>query len=105
MRLLLVSTLAWLFSKLSHTADGTPTRGAVWVAISAAAVVFGLGHLPATSLTMAITPLVVTREIVLNGIMGVVFGAMYWKRGLEAAMLTHFSADIVLHFLLPMVLA
>ncbi len=26
----------------------------------------------------------------------------YWKRGLESAMLAHFSSDIVLHFLIPL---
>lgn len=102
LRLLLVSTLAWLFGKVSHTSVGTPTRGALWMAISGAAIIFGLGHLPATSLTVATTPLVVSRAIVLNGIMGAIFGTIYWKRGLEAAMLSHFSADIVLHVLFPL---
>jgi membrane protease YdiL (CAAX protease family) len=102
LRLLLVSALAWLFGKVSHTAVGTPTREAFWVAIGGAAIIFGLGHLPATSLTVATSPLVVLRAIVLNGIMGAIFGAIYWKRGLEAAMLTHFSADIVLHVLFPL---
>ncbi len=103
LRLLVVSALVWLFSRVSHSPVGTPTQGAFWVAIVAAAVLFGLGHLPATSLTVAITPLVVLREIILNGIPGVVFGALYWKRGLEAAMLCHFSADLVLHVLIPLI--
>ena len=49
-----------------------------------------------------LTPLVITRAILLNGIGGVVFGWLYWKRGLEAAMIAHFSADIVLHVLLAL---
>jgi membrane protease YdiL (CAAX protease family) len=40
----------------------------------------------------------------LNGIGGVVFGWLYWKKGLESAMIAHFSADIVLHVLLPAIL-
>lgn len=101
-RLVYVSVLAWLFGKVSHTSAGTPSRGAFWAAIGIAAIIFGLGHLPAASLSVAITPLVVLRAIVLNGIGGVLFGVMYWKRGLEAAMLTHFSSDIVLRVLLPL---
>ena len=31
-----------------------------------------------------------------------VFGWLYWKRGLEAAMISHFSADIVTHVLLAL---
>jgi hypothetical protein len=33
----------------------------------------------------------------LNGVLGVAFGRLYWKKGLESAMIAHFSADIVLH--------
>jgi membrane protease YdiL (CAAX protease family) len=46
---------------------------------------------------MPITPMVVTAAVVLNGIAGVAFGYLYWKRGLEAAIIAHFFADIVLH--------
>ena len=36
----------------------------------------------------------------MNGIPGVAFGWLYWQRGLEAAMVAHFSADLVLHVLI-----
>lgn len=101
-RLLVLSVVAWLIGRLSHTTQGTPSRRALWIATIAAASVFALGHLPATSVTVAITPLVVMRSLVLNGGLGLLFGYRYWKRGLEAAMLTHFSADIVLHFILSL---
>lgn len=50
---------------------------------------------------MPLTGLVVTRAIVLNGLAAVIFGHLYWTRGLEAAILAHFSADIVLHVVAP----
>jgi hypothetical protein len=37
------------------------------------------------------------RAILLNGVVGVATGYLYWRYGLEAAILAHFSADIVLH--------
>ena len=40
--------------------------------------------------------------LLLNGVAGVAFGWLYWKRGLEMAMLAHFSADIVLHVIAPL---
>jgi membrane protease YdiL (CAAX protease family) len=103
LRLFLLSVLAWLFSKVRHTDQGLPTHGVLWLATAIAASIFGLLHLPATSLTVAITPWVVVRAILLNGMMGMLFGYFYWKRGLEAAILCHFSADIVLHFVWPMI--
>jgi len=97
LRLFLMSLLAWLGKFISHTADGKPTAGVLWTANILAAILFGLGHLPATAAIMTITPLVVLRAIVLNGLLGIGFGYFYSKYGLESAMLSHFSADIILH--------
>lgn len=102
LRLFLMSLLAWIGSFISRTSDGKPTSVVFWVANIAAAVLFGLGHLPATAFIMPLTPLIVTRAIVLNGVAGIFFGWLYWKRGLESAMISHFSADIVLHVLLAL---
>ena len=44
----------------------------------------------------------IVRALVLNGIGGIVFGWLYWKRGLLAAVLAHFSADVVLHVVVPL---
>jgi hypothetical protein len=101
MRLFILSVCAWLLGRISHTPARLPSRGAMWGAIIISALVFTGGHLPATSLTVAITPLVVVRALVLNGMLGLLYGYLYWRHGLEAAMLSHFSSDIVLHFLLP----
>lgn len=99
LRLFTMSLIAWLGSFISKTSDGKPTSVVLWIAIIAAAVLFGLGHLPATATIIPLTPLVITRAIVLNGLGGVIFGYLYWKRGLESAMIAHFSTDIVLHVL------
>ncbi|HVF25821.1 MAG TPA: CPBP family glutamic-type intramembrane protease [Anaerolineales bacterium] len=99
LRLFLMSLLAWLGRFVSKTQEGKPTNSVFWIANILAAVLFGLGHLPATAMIIPLTPLVITRAIVLNGLAGVAFGWLYWKRGLEAAMISHFAADIVLHVL------
>jgi membrane protease YdiL (CAAX protease family) len=102
LRLFVMSLFVWLGRFVSKTSDGRPTSAVVWIANILAAVLFGLGHLPATALLIPLTPLVVVRAVVLNGLLGIVFGWLYWKRGLEAAMISHFSADIVLHVLLAL---
>lgn len=101
-RLLVMSFFVWLGRFVSKTADGRPTSAVFWVANILAAVLFGLGHLPTTALLVPLTPLVITRAVVLNGLLGIIFGWLYWKRGLESAMISHFSADIVLHVLLAL---
>jgi membrane protease YdiL (CAAX protease family) len=102
LRLFAMSFLAWLGSFISKTSGGKPTAVIFWLANILAAVLFGLGHLPITAALITITPLVVARAIILNGLGGIAFGYLYWKRGLEAAMISHFSADIVLHVLLAL---
>jgi membrane protease YdiL (CAAX protease family) len=78
------------------------TDNIMWVSVIVAAIVFGLGHLPATAAIMPITPPVVLRAVLLNGIGGVVFGWLFFRKGLEFAMISHFSLDIVLHVFLPL---
>jgi membrane protease YdiL (CAAX protease family) len=101
-RLLVMSFFAWLGRFLSKTPNGKPTTAVIWIANILAAILFGLGHLPTTALLVPLTPLVITRAVVLNGLLGIIFGWLYWKRGLESAMISHFSADIVLHVLLAL---
>ncbi len=96
-RLFLLSLLAWLIGLAWHVPDGKPTLGALWLANILAAVIFGLGHLPTTATLVKLTPLLIGRAILLNGIVGVAVGYLFWQYGLEAAMLAHFTADLVLH--------
>jgi len=74
-----------------------------WSANIIAAVLFGLGHLPITAALVPLTPLIIVRALVLNGIVGVLSGFLFWRRGIEMAMVCHFSADIVLHVIPPLV--
>jgi len=103
MRLFAVTLIVWLIAKVKKTKAGSQAAWSVWAAIILASVLFGLGHLPITSALTDITFTVIVRAIVLNGIGGVVFGWLYWKKGLVSAMVAHFTVDIVLHVILPVV--
>jgi len=102
LRLFIVSGLAWILGRFWVNASGLPTNGAFWTAIILAAILFGLGHLPATKAIVPLTTMIVVRAVVLNGLAGIAFGWLYWQYGLETAMVAHFSADILLHLISPM---
>ena len=104
LRLVFMSFLVWIFFKVKQTDDKKPTNLGVWFAIILAAILFGVAHLPITASLTAITPVIIARAIILNGIGGVIFGWLYWKRGLESAMISHFSADIILYVIFPLFL-
>ncbi len=99
LRLFVMTLLVWAFAMLAKRA---PRPWVYWTAIVIAAVLFGLGHLPAAARIWDLSAIVVMRTLVLNAIGGLVFGWLYWRRGIEMAMLGHFSADIVLHVLAPL---
>lgn len=101
MRLFLMSLLAWLLGKIWRGTDGRPGSRALWLANVVAAVLFGLGHLPSASLFLPITPLVVIAALLLNGVAGIVFGWLYWRRGIEAAMAAHFCCGLFVWVITP----
>jgi membrane protease YdiL (CAAX protease family) len=99
MRLFLMTLFIWIGMKLYRQRE--PSTASIIIAIFLAAIIFGLGHLPITASLTKITPLVVSRAVILNGIGGIAFGWLFWKKGLESAMIAHFTADIFLLTLLP----
>jgi membrane protease YdiL (CAAX protease family) len=100
MRLFLMTLFIWVGMKLfRHT---QPSKVGIIISIFLAAIIFGLGHLPITASLTTITTIVVIRAIVLNGIGGIVFGWLYWKKGLESAMIAHFTTDVFLLTLIPL---
>jgi membrane protease YdiL (CAAX protease family) len=105
LRLFVLSFVAWILAKLTGRAKPSENGILMWSAIVISSILFGLGHLPATASLAVITPAVVVRAIVLNGIGGLLFGWLFWKRGLETGIVAHFFADIVLLVLLPVFLA
>lgn len=102
-RLFLVSGIAWLLGNIWKTPVGMPVDGAFMLAIVFATILFGVGHLPATIAITPLTPLIIVRAIVLNGIIGILCGWLYWQYGLVAAIIAHFCADIVLHIVAPQI--
>ena len=100
MRLFLMTLIVWISTKIRKVKDNIPADLTFWFAIILTSILFGLGHLPMTAQFMKITTVVVLRALILNGIAGIVFGWIYWKKGLLLAIISHFSADIVLHVVL-----
>lgn len=74
----------------------SPPPALVWVAIVVAAVLFGIGHLPAAAELTALTPASVARVVLLNTVGGIAFGWAYWRYSLEAAMVAHAATHVVL---------
>lgn len=97
LRLFLLSVLAWVGVKLFRQTSGLGFVAILWAANLGSTLVFGLFHISnLVILEMPLTLAVVGSTIAMNGMIGLLFGWLYWKHGLESAILSHFFVDIVL---------
>jgi membrane protease YdiL (CAAX protease family) len=90
MRWGLMTLLVWLPWKFLQKSVGRPQSLYVWGAILITAFLFGIGHLPLLfNLVPQASTFLATYIIGLNAIVGIAAGWLYWKYGLEAAMMAH----------------
>jgi hypothetical protein len=97
----LLTLFAWAGTRLLR--QNTLSPGVFWTANLLATLLFGALHLPQAAGLIGLSARVVFYVLLLNGIAGLVFGWLYARKGLLAAMVSHFVADIVLHVIYPAV--
>jgi hypothetical protein len=101
-RLLLLSLIVGVAARLLRPKDGAANRRIIRCAILLSALAFAAVHLPAWS---AVGPLTVGLALIvlaLNGLGGLVFGYVFVKRGLAAAMGAHAGADCAIQLIGPL---
>lgn len=92
----LMTALVWSAWRFLQGRRGPVRAGFVWLAIAVSALLFAAGHLPAASFLIgALSGPVVVFVIGVNTTFGLLFGYLYWRHGLEAAMIAHAMAHLV----------
>jgi hypothetical protein len=93
----LLTLLVWALWRIFQGARGTPRTIYFVSAIVISSVVFGIGHLPLVrALGVDFTLPIVTFIVLANSLFGLIAGFLYWRKGLEAAIIAHMTAHIVL---------
>lgn len=102
----LMSFLVWLFFR-SFQNNASNIKPVIYVsAIVVSALVFGLGHLPmAYALSSVVTLPLIVYILVGNAVFGFVAGGLYWKYGLECAIVSHMLAHITMVILESILIA
>lgn len=95
----LMTVLVWLAWRFLQHRSGPPQPLYVWLAIVVSALLFGAGHLPAAMQAGELTGYVVLFIVGANTVFGVLFGYLYWRYGLEAAIIAHAFAHLVSYVL------
>jgi len=92
-----MTVLVWLAWRVLQKGKGKPR--AVWFvsAIIISSVVFGMGHLPLVkALAVDFSVAIVSYIVVANALFGFIAGYLYWKKGLEAAIIAHMLTHVIL---------
>jgi hypothetical protein len=101
MRLFVLGLVLWLLQLVTRK-TARASAALFWSGNVIVALLFGAAYLPAASKMIELTPFAIFAIVSLKSAAGLVFGYLCWVRGLEAAMLAHFSADFVLHIVAPL---
>lgn len=101
MRYGLMTLIVWIASKIFHG-----TKPVVyWLGILIAAIIFALGHFPiAYQAVESPSNGLLTYILIGNTVGGVIFGWLYWKKGLESAFLAHIFAHVVMVMAEPIIM-
>lgn len=97
MRWGLMTFFVWICYRITQK-KGSQIKGYNYLfGILLAALLFAAGHLPVASmLSFGVTNLLLLYIIVGNSLFGIIAGYLYWKQGLEAAIIAHMTAHIVM---------
>jgi membrane protease YdiL (CAAX protease family) len=92
-----MTLLVWAAWRLLQKGRSEPKPSYFVGAILVSSVVFGIGHLPIAFMLIPEATFALTIFVIVgNSIFGLVAGYLYWKRGLESAMIAHMLAHLVL---------
>ena len=94
-RLGVMTAAVWAVSKLAN--QEKPSNVLVWGVILIAAFLFAMSHIPQLNEYETMTSLAVWGTVIGNCAVGTLYGWCYWRYSLFAAMVAHFSVDIVIH--------
>lgn len=91
----LVSLFAWFGWRLSGRPE-RPTKSVIWIAIIGSALLFAVAHLPVLMLVVPDPqPWLVAGVLLGNALPGILFGWLFWRVGIEAAILAHMLTHLI----------
>ena len=93
----LMTLIVWTAWRLFQRGKGKPQTVCLIGAIIASSVIFGLGHLPIVFVLVPDASIALVLYVIVgNSCFGLIAGYLYWKNGLESAMIAHMLAHVVM---------
>lgn len=92
----LMTLLVWIPWRVFQKGNGVPKPRYVIGAILVSSLIFAMGHLPLASMLVPRLTITLTSYVLAsNSVFGLIAGYLYWKKGLESAILAHMVVHIV----------
>lgn len=92
----LMTALVWAGRLVLRVDPLQPSPAIVWAAITLSALAFGASHVPSVAQSVpALSATIVAYITIGNALFGVIAGGLFWRYGLEAAMVAHVSAHLL----------
>ena len=89
----LMTLIVWISSKIFK--GERPT--AYWLGIVLSALIFAIGHFPVVYNTIEEPSMILLTYVLAgNSVGGLIFGWLYWKKGLESAFIAHMFTHVIL---------
>ncbi len=96
----LMTVITWGAWRLFQRNRPKPSGAIVWAAIGVSAMIFGASHVPALAPAMpTLSGVAVAYVTFANAGFGVVAGWLFWRHGLEAAIIAHVLAHVLAYLI------
>jgi hypothetical protein len=93
----LMTLLVWLPWRFLQKGQDIPKLAFIVGANVISSVIFGIGHLPIAFVFIPEGNLVLTAYVIIaNSVFGFIAGYLYWKKGLESAMIAHMITHVLI---------
>ncbi|WP_406662033.1 CPBP family glutamic-type intramembrane protease [Methanolobus sp. ZRKC3] len=100
LRFFMVTLLVWISWKIKKTSEDLPTNMGVWVSILVVSLLYGLVHISSLSESMGFVVPAYVGIMTLDIMSGSIMGWLYWKKGIEAAILANLVASLTLYMVI-----
>ena len=92
----LMTAIAWAGWRLFQRGAPQVAGTVMWTAVVLSALVFGVSHLPVVAMSLPELPASVAAYVTIgNALFGLVAGYLFWRYGLEAAIVAHVLAHVL----------
>ncbi|SDG06509.1 CAAX protease self-immunity [Methanolobus vulcani] len=94
LRFFLMTFLVWITWKVKKNSEGKATDAGIWLSIIMVSSIYSVVYLLFSREMM--DPTIIMRVAAFNGIASMVFGWLYWKKGLEYSIISNITATIMI---------